>query len=323
MESEEDKKRLKALLKGMKNLMSGKFPVQIPRSGKDDQLEAVITQFNMMAQKLDKYFSNNAFHKPEHSSLFVTLQILDLDKEFRIVGASKAVKSILKWDLKDIENQPVTQILRESSLPNWERMVADITQLKMERTSQKLWFKTAQDLTFRGYFFIAEKEETTSSNIKYSLHAFATEVLEKVYDKFFPLGGDRSPFKIESEFADILLSPSELKTMKKVHNYVLSNLKNKLPSLSDMAAKFHINQNKLIANFKLTYGYTPHSLHAQIRLDRSLELLINTERSISEIAKTYFSNNSHFSHTIKRRYGISPTEIRNNITTKKVTKKKA
>lgn len=323
MESEEDKNRLEKLMEGMEELMSGNFSVQISKSEKDDQLEALIAQFNMLAQKLGNYFSKNAFYKPEHSSLFATILILDLDEEFKVVGASKAVKSVLNWDFKDIENQSVTQVLREDSLPHWERMVADIIDPETERASKKLWFKTAQDLTVPAYCFISEKEDAASSKIKYSLHAFESFVLEKVYDKFFPMDKDESPYKIESELGETILSPSDLGTMKEVHKFVHSKIKEKLPSLKDIATKFYINEDKLKRNFKMSYGSTPHSLHKEIRLEQSHYLLTETDKPISTIADDYFSkNSSNFSHAIKKKYGMSPTEVRNNKPKEKGTKKK-
>lgn len=312
MDSEDDIKRYEALMEGMKELMSGNFSIQLHRSEKEDDLEALTVRFNMMAQKLNKYYSSFAFHKPEHSSLFLSNLILDLDEEFKVVGASKAIKSILKYDLKDIENKPFLEILSERSLPNWERMTGGIIQPKIEQSSQKLWFKTIQDLTVPAYCFISEKEDTSLSNTKYSLHAFEAVILEEVYDEYFPMDGNGDLFHIKSEYADILLRPSEIAKMEEVHEYVLSHLEHKLPRFSDLAEMFNINEHKLKRNFKWVYDSTPHQLHKETRLERSHELLINSDLAFKSIALKYaFPSASYFSRAIKKKYGLSPTEVRN------------
>ena len=312
MDKEEDEKRYDALMEGLKEVMAGNFSIQLPRSEKRDALEALTVRFNMTAQKLYKYSSSFAHHNPKHSSLFVTNLILDLDEEFRVVGASKAIKSLLNYHLPDVENKPVQEILGERSKSNWERMVKCILKPSIEQSSQQLWFKTAHGLTVPAYCFISEREDASSNNMKYSLHAFEAMILAEVYDEYFPEEGDGRLFHINSDYNDIQLRPSEIKKMKSVEEFILNNLDTKLLSLSDLAVKFKINKNKLKRDFRWLFNCSPHQYHRETRLEKAHGLIISSDMAIKYIAHQYaFSSVAYFSRCIKEKYGLSPMDLRN------------
>ena len=58
-------------------------------------------------------------------------------------------------------------------------------------------------------------------------------------------------------------------------------------------------------------GVTPLRYYLQIRLDRTRELLLYSDRSVIEIAVSAgFSSTSHFSTWYRRVYGVRPSEMR-------------
>ena len=82
-------------------------------------------------------------------------------------------------------------------------------------------------------------------------------------------------------------------------------------SLDDIAASFFHSKNDVIRKFKKKYGVTPYSYLVDMRIRRGKNLLINTDKTLSEIAAVLcFSSEYHFSNTFKKKVGISPKEYR-------------
>ena len=82
-------------------------------------------------------------------------------------------------------------------------------------------------------------------------------------------------------------------------------------TLDDIAAIFFHSKNDVIRKFKKKYGVTPYSYLVDLRIRRGKNLLINTNKTLSEIASELcFSSEYHFSNTFKKKVGVSPKEYR-------------
>lgn len=82
-------------------------------------------------------------------------------------------------------------------------------------------------------------------------------------------------------------------------------------SLDSLSKKLSITKQGLIQKFKKQTGVTPMVYLSGIRLDRSKQLLKNTDLPITEIARQCgFENVYYFSSHFKKQTGISPTDYR-------------
>lgn len=81
--------------------------------------------------------------------------------------------------------------------------------------------------------------------------------------------------------------------------------------VSDLAARFYMEQNNFIRRFKRYTGKTPKEYQMACRMERATALLVGSDLSLSEIAaRCGFASHSFFSKTFRRLYGITPTEYR-------------
>ena len=81
--------------------------------------------------------------------------------------------------------------------------------------------------------------------------------------------------------------------------------------LNRMSHLFFLSKNQIIRIVRTRTGYTPHEYLIRLRMTKACELLQSTERAIEEIGHSVgYRNNSHFSATFRRFYGISPTDYR-------------
>lgn len=82
-------------------------------------------------------------------------------------------------------------------------------------------------------------------------------------------------------------------------------------SLADIAASGAVGQSKCCKLFARYFSQTPTAYLNQYRLNKSLELLRDTDMSIIEIALTVgFSSASYYAETFRKWVGMSPTEWR-------------
>ena len=84
-------------------------------------------------------------------------------------------------------------------------------------------------------------------------------------------------------------------------------------TIDDIAKTLFRSKNDIIRQFKKQYNMTPHNYLLNLRIDKSKNLLVNSKKTIAEIANYLcFSSEFHFSNTFKKKVGISPSEFRKN-----------
>ena len=82
-------------------------------------------------------------------------------------------------------------------------------------------------------------------------------------------------------------------------------------SLQKMADALFVNGSYLLRTFRRCTGMTPLTYHHQIRCFTAKELLVHTDKSITEIGEAAgFVSSSHFSHIFRKMEGCTPSEYR-------------
>lgn len=83
------------------------------------------------------------------------------------------------------------------------------------------------------------------------------------------------------------------------------------PSILELSRTAGINRNKLFYGFKMLFGTTISDFVQNLRLDEGHKLLLKTDWPIIEIAEHVgFRHQCNFSTAVKRRFGLSPSQIR-------------
>ncbi len=98
----------------------------------------------------------------------------------------------------------------------------------------------------------------------------------------------------------------------KIIEYLDANYSNSNLSLSAIATEFSINQAYLSSLFKKAAGIGFNAYIQKLRMQNAMELLTETDLSISEIAAACgYSSLSYFSHAFKNYTGLYPVDYRN------------
>lgn len=92
---------------------------------------------------------------------------------------------------------------------------------------------------------------------------------------------------------------------------VEARLANSELGVEDLAADMNLSRVQLYRKVKDISGSSPVELLRTARLNRAYQLLLSTEKTVSEVAyEVGFSSPSYFSKCFKDKYGMSPGEIR-------------
>lgn len=82
-------------------------------------------------------------------------------------------------------------------------------------------------------------------------------------------------------------------------------------TLSFLAEEVHLSRSQLVRSFDATTGLSPMAYLRQMRVERMARLLVSTDLSVAEAARSVgWKNQFHASQCFHAHYGISPTEYR-------------
>lgn len=84
--------------------------------------------------------------------------------------------------------------------------------------------------------------------------------------------------------------------------------------LSQVAGAAHLSRHHFVREFRRAFDLTPHQYMTQVRLERARELLMTTDRSVTEICMAVgFSSLGSFSTLFARHVGHSPARYRRRV----------
>lgn len=110
---------------------------------------------------------------------------------------------------------------------------------------------------------------------------------------------------------DWLSNPSTCnKRVRSACTLLLSDLST-VPSLGDLVRSIGTNRNTLTREFNNIFGMSIYAWLREQRLLRAMQLLSETDWSVSKISDAVgYSDSNHFSTSYKKRFGLSPRQQR-------------
>lgn len=114
----------------------------------------------------------------------------------------------------------------------------------------------------------------------------------------------------EHRESQIRLSPQDIKKIIIARNYLLTHLDSPV-SIKQLARIAAINEYTLKKGFKQVYSMTIHKYFEHERLQKGMQLLIETDLPVAEIAYTLgYMHPTHFSSIFKKKFGYPPLYFR-------------
>ncbi len=166
--------------------------------------------------------------------------------------------------------------------------------LRRERVVNTLWNMNPEDIV---------KPEDTARVENDTVQSASPSVREPVEAT--------EPATTEEEPAEKELSASASLFIARFKEVVESHLEDSELSVEDLAAQMNLSRVQLYRKVKAVTGSTPVELLRTARLKRAYQLLLTTDKSISEVAyQVGFTAPSYFTKCFKEEYGQLPGNIR-------------
>ncbi len=113
--------------------------------------------------------------------------------------------------------------------------------------------------------------------------------------------------------AEPLLAPKEQAFMERLYQLLDSHLSDETYNVLSLAQELGISRSGLYSKIKLLTGNSPQAFFIDYRLNRALDYLKSGEFTVSEVSyKVGFSSLAGFSRSFKKRFGYSPSKVKEN-----------
>ena len=121
----------------------------------------------------------------------------------------------------------------------------------------------------------------------------------------------RTRLQVSESGATEELSPVDNEFLARYTQYVEEHLGDERIDIVSLAGEFAMSQSTLYRKVKAVSGLSPNELIRNIRLNKAAQMLRKTQLPISEISwQTGFGSPVYFRTCFKERFGVTPTEYR-------------
>lgn len=128
----------------------------------------------------------------------------------------------------------------------------------------------------------------------------------KFKELILTIADDPSNIEVQSFFSSMMNQPQALFLQRVMNDNHPFNLK-----LKDYAQLTHRSLSAFKRDFQKQYDTTPGKWLLEKRLNHAKNLLLNTDKSVSDAAfESGFESPAHFSRAFSRRFGITPAHVK-------------
>jgi AraC-like DNA-binding protein len=295
MHQEINQQRIHNVCLILMEMAGGNFTYRLPRTGEDDELEALTVLVNWLAEEMKESVFHSGYINPHFTYRYVVQSSYMLDYNFVIKSFSPDVPELLGFDSNELLDKDFTKILTKDSLVLLGAVKEKLVQNESYQTTLPLQFVTHDKLLLPLYCSIS----TLFRCGRIIVSSFAAIVQEQMEDK--------------SVAADVSAEEAEkidIKQIQAVYDYILAHMDSSLPTLKELSRIFGTNEFKLKNGFKHLFKTTIFQFNNDERLKRSHLVIEQTKIPLKNIASMAgFSTYPNFSRAFKIKFGYSPTDI--------------
>ena len=126
-------------------------------------------------------------------------------------------------------------------------------------------------------------------------------------------------FCVEKLLQEDIFYTSHQDSVNRVEQYIQEHLADPL-TLEGIASQAYMNPSYLSAMYHKTTGMTLSQYIHHVRISRSIYLILNTSKSVAEIATAVgFLDPNYFSRVFRKKTGLSPMEYRRQVAAGRIT----
>ncbi len=313
------KKRLKKVRNLLIEMGSGKFFYRIERSNKNDNVEALVSLINMMAEEIEGALVHQGYANANETIKHVVIMNFLLDSIGIIWATNPQTCNVLYYLCEDMVGKPLSHFLNEKTAKIWEQYHKKIQKNPKMDSAIDLTFRTKGGLLIPSACYInylrGSKGEEVGTLLTVVKHSKKQVVLEEELEQnIIRLNGNRTEKRTviyHQKKGKVRLSYEDIRKIREARDFLINNLERELPPLKEFAREIGTNTFKLKYGFKELYGTSVFRFLRNERLRKAKMLVQYGDRPFKIIAHACgFKSVPSFSATFKSEFGHTPTELR-------------
>jgi PAS domain S-box-containing protein len=314
------KKRLKKLRNLLFEMGSGKFFYRLERSGKNDNVEALVSVINMMAEEIEEALVHQGYVNASETIKHIVVMHFMLDAKGIIVRVNPKACTLLYYLCEDLIGQPLAKLLDENTSKTWEDYLENHQEGNSGENALELTFRTKAGLLIPSACYVSElkdekckKEELILTVVKHSKKQVILEdELKEQVLKISKSEGQKAKIALEKpKRKKVRLTQEDIRMIEDARSLMLNDLSRDFRPLKEFALQLGTNSFKLKYGFKELYGISVYRFLRNERLRMAKVLVQYGDKPIKSIVQMCgFKSEAHFSRTFKKEFGLTPTELR-------------
>ena len=294
------------------------FSVKIPFSEKNltESDEHKVTRMDPLEMtEFKELASGMRTMEPEHGNTKETILIVDDEADFRM-----AIKDIFKDNFKTLEASNGKDALDITREDDPDLIISDVMMPVMNGYDLCNSVKTDIELCHIPVILLTvlEDMENHIQGVEYGADSYITKPFNLKYLEVNVLKLIENRKKIKEHFSrnhsipkNIRISGIDREFIERVNDTIRQNLDDSSFGVEDLAKNMNLSTSHFYRKLKLLIGQIPNVYIRNYRLQTAAELISNNPGiSIKTVMyEVGFESASHFSHSFKKKYGLTPSEF--------------
>lgn len=275
-------------------MATGNLTLRLQLDTESKELDELTTMLNAVAQKMESLPLELGYIHPHYTYQGVVQATIILDENFIIKSFSAQVPIILEYNSDKLFELDFHEILAKQSIPLWEI-------IKTETSADVNTHTTVQ------FLFITQSQQLVPSYCTVSKLLYSDTI---IISSITTILEDLLP-QSNSKLNTVSQNQSDAVLIQNVHNYILKNLDNPLPSTSELSKMFNVNEFKLKDSFRHFFNTSIYQFYTEERLKKAHLLILQTSIPLKEIAFiSGYNDYTNFYKAFKKRFNYSPSDLK-------------
>lgn len=293
MSNSSNQDRVRSLYQMLFEMATGNFAFRIMKSEHNDELDELIKIIEHFSGAMYDAIQNAGHVSPHYTYQSLIQTTFVLDGNYQINCLSANVSTILGYKPETLFKTEFSNILYEQTKEYWRHIILETKQDPHYHSTIQLIFVTANKQVLPSF--------CTVSKLLHSDKIFIsslTTVLQNTLTDRFSIPTEQTP------------RPSESELIQRVHDYILNNLEEPLPTLKELSKIFSTNEFKIKDGFRHFFNTSVYKFYNEERLKKAHLLIQNTNVSLKTVAYSCgYNDYINFYKAFKKRFGYSPSEL--------------
>lgn len=298
MEIQNEENKVRKIYQMLFEMATGNMQFQITNLKEADEIDQIANDLNHIALNLRETILKVGHVIPQFTYQNLVQHTFILNEKLCIISFTPEILNTLNFEPNEIIHSKFSELIAKQSLKEWKLVEENLIQNNQISCTLFLNILDKSNQIYPSYFTISsliKSKKILVSGITTNLKDYTCSVLINK-----PCAQNNT-----TDIATII---------QNIHDYILNNLEDPLPSTREFAKKFGSNEFKIKEQFKKSFNTSIYKFYTNQRLNTAQYLIQKTDIPIKEIAFICgFNDYNNFSKAFKKKFNYTPNKLKRNI----------